>query len=431
MNSRRYQIPCYLTDRYGKILDVCNPNALIYREDRISEQYEIYGMSAAGKVMIKQIFNLIMDGFVGYYECGEKMLQPIPFHIVTRISICKELGSTTQYKLHNFHGIAIITNDGYGNEQVEIQLRVGTTVIAAQEYEVVSTVKYRCKQQLLKTQIYQYNAIGNGERRVFTNADEIAEYGQQGILSPWDVSYYDVFVNGMLLPQSDYVITKGKLQFNTIDVPSNGQIINVIFVTIKSESGYILRGELSHYSAKANGTKNCYTDEDELIEYGRSGIPDVSYCSLISLYVNGCIQPKANYSIDEQRLCFATDEIPSDGTILILESIRLYGLAGQLLRMRESQFVTKSNGTYVLQSTDKMEDYESDSIPNPNCYSFQHLYTNGIIQPKDHYLERKDVIRFRTDSPVVEGAAITLQSIAIKVMNPILSEVMWAVRERR
>jgi hypothetical protein len=61
---------------------------------------------------------------------------------------------------------------------------------------------------LLKAQIYQYNALSDGKKRIYTNQDELKEYGDMGILSPDATSYYNLFVNGVLQPKTNYKIKK-------------------------------------------------------------------------------------------------------------------------------------------------------------------------------------------------------------------------------
>ena len=49
------------------------------------------------------------------------------------------------------------------------------------------------------------------ERSLYTDADGIPQYGTTNILSPSEVSYINLFVNGILQPQPLYEVSTGKL----------------------------------------------------------------------------------------------------------------------------------------------------------------------------------------------------------------------------
>ncbi|WP_249872159.1 DUF4183 domain-containing protein [Oceanobacillus saliphilus] len=51
----------------------------------------------------------------------------------------------------------------------------------------------------------------DGKSRIYTNEDELTEYGQCGILNPSEVSYYNLFVNGVLQPEILYDVKEGYL----------------------------------------------------------------------------------------------------------------------------------------------------------------------------------------------------------------------------
>lgn len=56
-----------------------------------------------------------------------------------------------------------------------------------------------------------YFTFSDGEKLIYTNADGIPEYGTTQILSPDDVSYINLFINGILQPQPFYKVTAGQL----------------------------------------------------------------------------------------------------------------------------------------------------------------------------------------------------------------------------
>lgn len=83
-----------------------------------------------------------------------------------------------------------------------------------------------------KVDTYQYNAISDGVQTVYTNDDELTEYGNRGILDPTTVSYVNLFINGVLQPPVNYVVKKGYLKLRTEDVPIQGAPIIVQFISI-------------------------------------------------------------------------------------------------------------------------------------------------------------------------------------------------------
>ena len=97
-------------------------------------------------------------------------------------------------------------------------------------------VPFQCtntNQGIAKTEIYQYYAVSDGIKSVYTNEDELTEYGNQGILDPATVSFINLFINGILQPQNQYMVELGKLTFTSGDVPEAGSPIILQFVRIK------------------------------------------------------------------------------------------------------------------------------------------------------------------------------------------------------
>jgi len=102
---------------------------------------------------------------------------------------------------------------------------------------VNSTIQFRVPCELpsrvLQVETYQYNAISDGVKAIYTNEDELTEYGDRGILDPKKVSFINLFINGVLQPKSLYEVEEGKLILKTKDVPIRGVPIILQFITIK------------------------------------------------------------------------------------------------------------------------------------------------------------------------------------------------------
>jgi hypothetical protein len=89
------------------------------------------------------------------------------------------------------------------------------------------------EKKLLKADVYQYIAISDGEKRTYTNEDELKEYSGRGILDPNQVSYYHLFINGVLQPKVNYELQEGQLVLNTESPPIKGSMISLVFVTFR------------------------------------------------------------------------------------------------------------------------------------------------------------------------------------------------------
>lgn len=96
----------------------------------------------------------------------------------------------------------------------------------------------RCQEvpQILQVETFLYNAISDGIKHIYTNADELTQYGNNGILNPNSVSYMNLFINGILQPSVNYQVQEGLLILTTPDVPENGVSISLQFIRIIGSS---------------------------------------------------------------------------------------------------------------------------------------------------------------------------------------------------
>ncbi|MBB5325675.1 hypothetical protein HNQ34_002776 [Anoxybacillus tepidamans] len=94
-------------------------------------------------------------------------------------------------------------------------------------------VTFQIPPQILQVDTYEYNAISDGVKTIYTNEDELKEYGNRGILDPNKVSFINLFINGMLQPKELYEVQEGMLILKSIDVPIKGVPITLQFITIK------------------------------------------------------------------------------------------------------------------------------------------------------------------------------------------------------
>ncbi|WP_088054595.1 DUF4183 domain-containing protein, partial [Bacillus cereus] len=75
-----------------------------------------------------------------------------------------------------------------------------------------------------------YYTFADGEKLIYTDADGIPQYGTTNILSPSEVSYINLFVNGILQPQPLYEVSTGKLTLLDTQPPSQGSSIILQFI---------------------------------------------------------------------------------------------------------------------------------------------------------------------------------------------------------
>lgn len=93
---------------------------------------------------------------------------------------------------------------------------------------------------------------------------------------------------------------------------------NDIDITYQEDT---VRAEVYQYNALADGTRNTYTNQDELTQYGNRGILDPGKVSYHTLFVNGAIQPRANYDIEKGLLTLKTEDVPPKNAPIIISFV--------------------------------------------------------------------------------------------------------------
>ncbi|RYG72468.1 DUF4183 domain-containing protein [Lentibacillus lipolyticus] len=80
----------------------------------------------------------------------------------------------------------------------------------------------------------QYIALASEGKKVYTNQDALKQYGSSDILHPDNVSYINLFINGVLQPPSIYHVEEDVLYLKSDDLPPVGAPINLLFVIVKT-----------------------------------------------------------------------------------------------------------------------------------------------------------------------------------------------------
>lgn len=77
-----------------------------------------------------------------------------------------------------------------------------------------------------------FYTFADGEKLIYTDSDGLAQYGTTHILSPNEVSYINLFINGILQPQPLYQVSTGQLTLLDNQPPSQGSSIILQFIII-------------------------------------------------------------------------------------------------------------------------------------------------------------------------------------------------------
>ncbi|MCQ6281933.1 DUF4183 domain-containing protein [Bacillus sp. EB600] len=77
-----------------------------------------------------------------------------------------------------------------------------------------------------------YFTESDGKKLVYTNSDGNPQFGTTQILAPNQVSYTNLFINGIIQPQTSYVVQAGELTLLSPIAPEAGAPITLQFILI-------------------------------------------------------------------------------------------------------------------------------------------------------------------------------------------------------
>ncbi len=170
---------------------------------------------------------------------------------------------------------------------------------------------------------YQYNTVSNGIKKEFTNDDALLIYGDDGIPDPNDVSFFNLYINGILQPETNYSVETGLLTLTIAEPPKKDVPIILEYLIIKGRANQLIKAETYQYNTVSNGGKT-YTNADELTIYGDRGILDPKQTSYSNLFVNGVIQPSINYTIEPGSLTLTVEDAPMKESPILIKFVSLY-----------------------------------------------------------------------------------------------------------
>lgn len=436
-------IDCYLTDKDGNIISPYAPNAIIYteiskRNNHAKKQVKL----PSGELIILDKVIVSIKGYVVLTIGVNKISPPIPFEAIKQLYIYAPQGTNLNFKVKDFNCwvIPFFIKDSYIFDKVKIVINIDTladtkakvdllvpeinfssfsleNMICINVNKIFDSARFQSEitvlyiRELLKADIYQYNTLSDGIKKSYTNKDELVEYGNRGILSPNEVSYYNLFVNGILQPKTNYIVEKGLLLLETDDSPHTNAPVLITFVTFKGKANEILNVESYQYNTISDGVKKEFSNDDELKIYGDKGILDPNEVSYLNLYINSVLQPKTNYIVKKGLLKLVTIDIPLKGAPIILEFLTIKDSNNQIIRASTYQYNTIADEKKIYSNQDELTMYGNKGILDPELTSYQNLFVNGVIQPSINYMVQKGSLTLNTEDIPLEGAPIILQFI--------------------
>jgi len=426
-------IICLLTDEKGNMVSTSDPSGLTFTV--LCSTKKCLGTDSLTE---KNLVTVSIKGYIVVYIEGKEKSSPIPFYAVKHICIDVPKGTFLDFSVKEFHycGVPVLLENEIAQVSVLIDLEAEARSCAyvdvlvqpaeAPAYEnilisvlkIYDSVCFKTRipviyDLLLSAITYQYNALSDGVKMEYTDQDELTEYGHEGILSPTSVSYYNLFVNGVLQPDVNYAVSEGQLELLTADVPPKNEPIILTFVTFGQNHGKTVYVTDHKYVTVSDEIKTVFTNSDELIEYGDNGIPSPDTVSYFNLYVNSALQPKTNYTVTEGHLELTTTNVPPAGAMIVLESVVIKDSEDLLLKAEVYAYNAYSNGNKIYTDQEEITMYGNKGVSDPQLSSYQNLFVNGVIQPQINYSVQEGRLTLNTSDAPNPGVPITLQFVRI------------------
>lgn len=416
---------CQLTNQDGVILPPFSRNAI---------RYTVLSRSDDSGNRIR----VLLQGYITIFEGDTRVSPPLPFSVVQTISLLAPRGSSLQFQLRHFQCclLPMFLGDGSTLARVCVRIELDSVATSYQNTAILSYqaggVRTACYQprrilgvahffsqaqvqydRLVCAELCQYTALSDGVKRHYTDQDAAKEYEGCGILAPDRVSYYNLFVNGVLQPSINYTIREGNLLFLTNDLPPKDAPIVLEFITFHAPNGQRLFVSNTNYVTISDGSKRVFLNQDALPDYSDGSIPSPHSVSYYNLYSNGVLQPRTNYTVSQGRLTLTTSDVPLPGSLLILESVRIYNNMQALLPAVIQQYNAWANACPCYNDSNELKMYGESGIPAPHTCSFQHLMVNGAMQPPKNYSVQEGCLCLRTINAPIPNAPIILQSVSV------------------
>ena len=315
---------CYVSDACGN--SICHYQSgsisyveLTYPQNRVQVQQLLGGDRLACQTEVA----VLIKGYVTAVEATGEPIETVPFGTIKTLRL--PFFPEGKLEFNTTHYTCRIKRAAYSfgmpSEFFEMIIDLETCVCAdAGEcarkcFAFQTCIGVVLRIPVMRVDTYQYNAIAKEQQDIFTDEDELFEYGSNGIPSRQDVSLCKVFVNGFLQSPTNYDIQRGSLRFTTEDFPAKGSVVSVYSARLKCTRNAVT----NYYVAVSDGTKTTFVNEDALTEYGGKGIPSPCEVSFVNLYVNGMLQPTPVYRMEKGLLELSS--APQTGQYVVLESV--------------------------------------------------------------------------------------------------------------
>ncbi|WP_436664332.1 DUF4183 domain-containing protein [Alicyclobacillus acidoterrestris] len=89
----------------------------------------------------------------------------------------------------------------------------------------------------------------------------------------------------------------------------------------KKRDSHRIQAVVTLYIATAQNQKRIYTNDDGLAGYNQ--ILSAKHCDMVSVFINGVLQPDANYTVHRNRFRLRTCDLPPAGTPIVIQFIKL------------------------------------------------------------------------------------------------------------
>ncbi|MGE7216274.1 DUF4183 domain-containing protein [Priestia koreensis] len=256
----------------------------------------------------------------------------------------------------------------------------------------------------IQGQTSYFVCVADGLTTSFTDENALAPYNSVSIPDPSEVSYANLYVNGVLQPTHSYAYNKGVVTLLTEDIPLKGVPVILQFHSFYSSTlmNDLVPVQQQFFFTAGNGCDSLFHLD---FPFERA--------LLQQLYVNGCIQPSSIYQADSLLTIYALDPPPLHHPVIFQRIVlapnarinKGYGFS--------EMYIAFSDGVkrrYTDQEASLID--RSRAILDPNQFTLVNVYVNGMIQPPPTYFLKEGELLFVDDPPLV-NSPIIVEYIAI------------------
>ncbi|WP_163538219.1 DUF4183 domain-containing protein [Gracilibacillus sp. YIM 98692] len=353
-------INCYLSDKDGNIISLDDPDAIVFTEltsptNRPKKPVKL----PSGQTVNLEEVTFSLQGYIAFSSSENQPSTPVPFKTIKQLYLFAPSGTDLAFKVQNFYCRVIPTFQKGRSVMEKLNIFIDMdTIVSAEAKTTIS--------------IFAKELYGNTEEKhpVCINVNQVYDF----------VCFHtEIAVTYDIIP---------------------------------------IEAEIYQYNTVSDGIRKTYTNEDELTMYGDRGILNPEDVSYLILYINGVLQPKTNYTVEEGMLTLTTSDAPLEGSPIIIQFITLKTPDDHIIEVENNQYNTISDGVKnQYTDADEIIAYGDKGIPDPEVVSYFNLFINGVLQPQTNYTVEEGILTLTTSNIPQEGAPIILESLTIKDTN--------------